>query len=605
MMSAKDEDELDEGDSISKLKAKLQGGVDESRQATPEKDEKESRVTLVHVREDAVITANSEVRSSNSVLVGVGKPEVVPDGAEGSLEVTSSKLDDRSAQGGTLRQGAAVGGAQSEKMVRKAMKQATRPLERRIKELTDLVNSMQDKLTSQKNNIRASGKLTDNENSEIERRVQAEIDKRLSQFSPIPQPASMRHIDSMYSIMNSSMRSPSPGFGQYSTQQDFSPPPLLKATSTATMSDDEVAREFQRAMIERESQMSGMNVPGHGGGLFTQGSGVLASSVHGMHAHSPNRVAGMSPIPFSSPSLRGGTSVKAKVESGIVDLSASGSALQDSDMLDVIDNSPEGIWQVNIAGCVNVQSSALQQLGRLGETLTHLNLYKSAGVTDDVVSILSGDCPLLTHVQFSHCWRLTDKGVSVMAESCPQLIVVDLSGCSKVGNGSLKALGDHCTALKELGMSMCSAVTDKGLSSLSPCKELSNVDFSHCRQVSDVGISVLANACPRLSTLQLTACSELSDASLQELSQHCPDLTSLNMSYCSKVTDAGLRYLSQGCMALEEVIIFGCRFVSQEGISALQAMCLNLRSVDYRNCSGISKFKSEREKKKMESWKRD
>jgi hypothetical protein len=60
-----------------------------------------------------------------------------------------------------------------------------------------------------------------------------------------------------------------------------------------------------------------------------------------------------------------------------------------------------------------------------------------------------------------------------------------------------------------------------------------------------VGLEKVAAGCPNLTSLNLSHCKNLTDVGLEKVVVGCPKLTSLNLSNCVQVTDAGLEKLRQ------------------------------------------------------------
>jgi hypothetical protein len=71
--------------------------------------------------------------------------------------------------------------------------------------------------------------------------------------------------------------------------------------------------------------------------------------------------------------------------------------------------------------------------------------------------------------------------------------------------------------------------------------------LSGCDDITDEGIRSLSLACHELTNLNISHCYEISVLSLQYLQQGCPLLHSLDLSGCVNITEEDQQYLPVAC----------------------------------------------------------
>ena len=131
---------------------------------------------------------------------------------------------------------------------------------------------------------------------------------------------------------------------------------------------------------------------------------------------------------------------------------------------------------------------------------------------------------------------MTDVGISYLAQGCIHVQSINIGGYGF-------QLTDTSLALAAIGES---------------CRGLTSIDMSGNSNMTDVGISYLAQGCIHLQSINIEgSCSQLTDASLSYVVDSCRGLTSIDMSGNSHMTDVGISYLAQGCIHLQSIIIGG------------------------------------------------
>lgn len=109
-------------------------------------------------------------------------------------------------------------------------------------------------------------------------------------------------------------------------------------------------------------------------------------------------------------------------------------------------------------------------------------------------------------------------------------------------------------------------VSESSLESFSTnCKNLSEIGFSKCIGMTNIGIMQLVCGCSNLQFLDLTCCHSITDAAIFAVSDSCRNLKSLKLESCSMITEKGLYYLGSFCSLLEELDLTDCSNTNDMG----------------------------------------
>ncbi|XP_029823949.2 lysine-specific demethylase 2B isoform X2 [Ixodes scapularis] len=181
-----------------------------------------------------------------------------------------------------------------------------------------------------------------------------------------------------------------------------------------------------------------------------------------------------------------------------------------------------------LAGIVRRQPTCLdlawtnvsaKQLSWLLPRLPHLRELGLSGCSAAAVvaALRSGVCPGLRCLDLSWVEGLGDQAVRDLvapdARSKPRLLVeVRLAGCD-ISDVAVRLLGHQLPQLSRLDLSDCRGVTDMGIAVLGAAKasRLTALDVSRCANVSDTGLEALRR-CSGLRHLDLRDCPQVTDS---------------------------------------------------------------------------------------------
>ncbi|XP_032233481.1 F-box/LRR-repeat protein 20 [Nematostella vectensis] len=172
----------------------------------------------------------------------------------------------------------------------------------------------------------------------------------------------------------------------------------------------------------------------------------------------------------------------------------------------------------------------------------------------------------LQHLRILDCSSLESVlsvgGLKSVLTSVKNLREICLDHCwTSVTEENILLLGSNCPKLRAIATTRCKGVTDKALQSLASCKELEELNFSSCFQISDNGLVPLFQSCPRLLEVHVSSCYGVTDRSVQALAKSCPYLRDLDVSWCH-VTNEGLEAFLTSPTSLKRLRIKCCSKVT-------------------------------------------
>ncbi|XP_075788165.1 F-box/LRR-repeat protein 17 isoform X2 [Pelodiscus sinensis] len=133
---------------------------------------------------------------------------------------------------------------------------------------------------------------------------------------------------------------------------------------------------------------------------------------------------------------------------------------------------------------------------------------------------------------------------------------------------------------KQLDLSNRQQVTDELLEKIaSRSQNISEINISDCRNVSDTGVCVLAFKCPGLLRYTAYRCKQLSDTSIIAVASQCPLLQKVHVGNQDRLTDEGLKQLGSKCRELKDIHFGQCYKISDEGMIIIAKGCLKLQRI--------------------------
>ncbi|XP_051499621.1 F-box/LRR-repeat protein 17 isoform X3 [Apus apus] len=133
---------------------------------------------------------------------------------------------------------------------------------------------------------------------------------------------------------------------------------------------------------------------------------------------------------------------------------------------------------------------------------------------------------------------------------------------------------------KQLDLSSRQQVTDELLEKLaSRSQNITEINISDCRNVSDTGVCILAIKCPGLLRYTAYRCKQLSDTSIIAVASQCPHLQKVHVGNQDRLTDESLKQLGSKCRELKDIHFGQCYKISDEGMIIIAKGCLKLQRI--------------------------
>ncbi|NXG52702.1 FXL17 protein, partial [Psilopogon haemacephalus] len=133
---------------------------------------------------------------------------------------------------------------------------------------------------------------------------------------------------------------------------------------------------------------------------------------------------------------------------------------------------------------------------------------------------------------------------------------------------------------KQLDLSSRQQVTDELLEKIaSRSQNITEINISDCRNISDTGVCILAIKCPGLLRYTAYRCKQLSDTSIIAVATQCPLLQKVHVGNQDRLTDEGLKQLGSKCRELKDIHFGQCYKISDEGMIIIAKGCLKLQRI--------------------------
>jgi len=224
-------------------------------------------------------------------------------------------------------------------------------------------------------------------------------------------------------------------------------------------------------------------------------------------------------------------------------------------------------------------------------------------VTDNSLSYISKKFSTTQiKVNLAFCNNITQEGIKILAQNCSSINTLSLHHCA-IGDPALLHISTYLQTLKSLSLTGCLNISDNGVTKIAQkCQELQYLDISHCKTLTSGSVKAIASSLSNLTHLDLSWCSDsISEGSLQKLSkihkllylgvadskitdhvlhkimQSCSKLTSLDISFCNSVlqSEKHLKYLAN----LTRLNVAGCS-VGEPILTKILETAVELRDLD-------------------------
>lgn len=199
------------------------------------------------------------------------------------------------------------------------------------------------------------------------------------------------------------------------------------------------------------------------------------------------------------------------------------------------------------------------------KTLAVNNIYGNANWTAErinkLIEVVGKNCPLLESLTMMAEWPssvVTEASFKSLAQGCPLLKILHIDATMELSAQGLKYLTEYSSMLTDVAVSN-SYISEEELVEISKIKNLKNLCFSFCDDVTDACIEAMVKENGhKLETLDIFYRKQLTDDSLSSISNYCPNLRSISLGENHQdMTSVSLLRMAQKC---QKLISFSCIF---------------------------------------------
>jgi len=249
------------------------------------------------------------------------------------------------------------------------------------------------------------------------------------------------------------------------------------------------------------------------------------------------------------------------------------------------------LTSLNLSNCPGISDHIAESLIKF-VNLQLLDLSSHEELTNAVLlhTISNGGLQQLTTLNVSGVTLLTSASIHAVLEDCPVLETLDVSWCPDVDDGAFS--GAAVVPLRELNVSWCKSLTDAALQSIASRfgATLESLELFSLVNITDDGVSAVAQTMPKLATLNVSWCRGVTDASLVTLASTAAPLTSFAIAGNAKITDEGLAaLLSAKRGTMEQLDVSRCERLNGRALAALQQTDRSaLKTINISFCRELS-----------------
>ena len=231
--------------------------------------------------------------------------------------------------------------------------------------------------------------------------------------------------------------------------------------------------------------------------------------------------------------------------------------------LQALSSAVTGLTRLRLAGCYNVGPIALASFGHHCGALTSLDLALCLRVNADGLGPLAAGCTGLTSLSLRGCDYVDDLALRQLAAYAKNLATLNLRNVELITDTGVASLVRGCRALRKLDLTsawscfvQCAVVCCVARSLITL-----KLAATHHRLLLILFLLLL---------LLLPECTGVSDLSMLAIAEAKmnPGLRQLVLDGCYDVTDTGVSWLAERCPTIIRLNVIGCT-VSRPGLRAM------------------------------------
>lgn len=209
----------------------------------------------------------------------------------------------------------------------------------------------------------------------------------------------------------------------------------------------------------------------------------------------------------------------------------------------------------------------------LNDDTERLNLEASYWLDVSFIEKIGRMAPNLLELSFRRMPHISNPNFAEVFKYLKSLQAVDLSDCKNLYPTALQLMlrNNQATLQKIQLYNDTNAVDDTALRLISGCPNLSFLDVSFAKQITDAGLVHFSDKALPIDTLVVSGCTGMSSAGMTALLNCCTQtLVDFEMQYLDQETMKGDMFLKLGyAWQLEFLDIAGCPFVDDMAMQNL------------------------------------
>lgn len=178
--------------------------------------------------------------------------------------------------------------------------------------------------------------------------------------------------------------------------------------------------------------------------------------------------------------------------------------------------------------------------------LEEINLSQNAWLDNELLSkILSRNSKTLRSLNLRGCPNLTSVALQPVIIECKNLRKLNLHSCLWLTDGCIEAIAFHHENLEELDLSSCLISERSLVILLNKFRMLRILSLSSVTTVNDNILFIISRTLKDITLLNLFGCQEITDRGIGALSLNCKSLESISIRGCINVTERSLALLRE------------------------------------------------------------
>lgn len=188
--------------------------------------------------------------------------------------------------------------------------------------------------------------------------------------------------------------------------------------------------------------------------------------------------------------------------------------------------------------------------------------------------------PLLHRLVVSGRREISGPEIDIATEFCHAINEIDFGFCDNLDKNIIHIVARNCHNLKKINVEGCASIKHDCLKYLVHCKQLTDLNFSHCTGIEDAGVKYLSKYLPKIVSINLDGINFITDSCIICLTthHHC-HLEYLELDG-AEISDEGMKCVAR-CLKLKHLGLSFCECLSDKSFEYIKEL-LNLEYLRLR-----------------------